>query len=144
VVVGRKVVLLLIAVAFRGAGDIPVQSPLLALTLCVAMLAHTFVQPFEDDYLNKVEFVSLFTTICLFVAGQLLHADGLSDGVRGFVSVLIIALVTVFVVCFLADTVRRFWIHRQTAKGSNGNSDENDDAKVCEREGGREGETVGG
>jgi hypothetical protein len=55
-------------------------------------------------------------------------------------SVLIITVVTIFVVGFLADTVRRFWIHRQSAKGGSGKNDGDDDSKVLtgrERWGGR-------
>ena len=112
IIVLRKLLVLVISIAFVGGANVPAQSSLLALVLVCLMLAHVLCQPFQDEHLNLVELLSLFATTCLFVSGQLIHSGGLGDGASIAFSVTTIALLTIFLVAMVLNIAWHWWRSR--------------------------------
>ena len=99
VISSRKLLVLIISVAFVGGYYITLQSSLLPFTMVVFMVAaHVQCQPFQDDRLNLIELLSLFLTSCLFISGQMLYDKNVGDGGKVFVTALIVISVVLFYV----------------------------------------------
>jgi len=90
VVVFRKVALVIIAVFF--AFNTQLQAIMAVLLVSAALMAHVFARPYENSTMDWMEFFSLINSFATFWAGQLLFVDGLDNGSKVFISVIIVVL----------------------------------------------------
>eukprot|EP00455_Lapot_gusevi_P049496 TRINITY_DN7029_c0_g2_i2.p1 TRINITY_DN7029_c0_g2~~TRINITY_DN7029_c0_g2_i2.p1 ORF type:complete len:453 (+),score=112.27 TRINITY_DN7029_c0_g2_i2:713-2071(+) len=113
VVIVRKILLVLISVFFVY--NLHIQTLMALLLVVVSILMHVYAQPFSDDLVDLLEFVSLLTTLMTFYCGQYLFItdSSVTTATKQAVSVVIgtinIAFFVFAIVLFLREVKRGYY-----------------------------------
>lgn len=105
----RKVAFAFVSVVLRPIGvDVQATTGLFVLVVCLALQER--YAPYEDDLVNKVESLALYTAFGTLLCGVYLYSDNLSLAFKQFFSFLIIGLnvaLLIFALYAMKSNVRK-------------------------------------